>query len=51
MCNLLLFLDGEFIALFLDGEFITLFWLVNNYVSPFTSHGTLHEFGAEKPIS
>ncbi len=24
---------------------------VHNCVAPFTSHGTVHEFGAEKPIS
>jgi hypothetical protein len=30
---------------------ITLFLEVHNYVAPFTSHGKLHEFGAEKPIS
>jgi hypothetical protein len=24
---------------------------VHNFVAPFTSHGKLHEFGAEKPIS
>jgi hypothetical protein len=27
------------------------FWEVHNCVVPFTSHGKLHEFGAEKPIS
>jgi hypothetical protein len=27
------------------------FFEVHNYVAPFTSHGKLHEFGAEKPIS
>jgi len=33
-------------------RFITLFLEVHkNCVAPFTSHGTLHEFGAEKPIS
>jgi hypothetical protein len=33
-------------------QFITLFFLeVDNCVAPFTRHGTLHEFGAEKPIS
>jgi len=32
-------------------QFITLFFLeVHNYVAPFTSHGKLHEFGAEKLI-
>jgi hypothetical protein len=24
---------------------------VHNCVAPFTSHGKMHEFGAEKPIS
>jgi hypothetical protein len=33
-------------------QFITLFFLeVHNCVAPFTSHGKLQEFGAEKPIS
>jgi hypothetical protein len=32
-------------------QFITLFWEVDNCVAPFTSHGKVHEFGAEKPIS
>jgi hypothetical protein len=33
-------------------QFITLFLLeVYNCVAPFTSHGKLHEFGAQKPIS
>jgi hypothetical protein len=33
-------------------QFITLFFLeVHNFVAPFTSHGKLHEFSAEKPIS
>jgi hypothetical protein len=31
-------------------QFITLFfWSLHNCVAPFTSHGKLHEFGAEKP--
>jgi hypothetical protein len=30
--------------------YYTLFLEVHNYVAPFTSHGKLHEFGAEKPI-
>jgi len=32
-------------------QFITLFLEVHNCVASFTSHGKLHEFGAEKPIS
>jgi hypothetical protein len=33
-------------------QFITLFFGgTHNCVAPFTSHGKLHKFGAEKPIS
>jgi len=32
-------------------QFITSFLEVYNSVAPFTSHGKLHEFGAEKQIS
>jgi hypothetical protein len=32
-------------------QFITRFVEVHNCVATFTSHGKLHEFGAEKPIS
>jgi hypothetical protein len=34
-------------------QFITLYFIleVHKCVAPFTSHGKLHEFGAEKPIS
>jgi hypothetical protein len=28
-----------------------IYYTVHNCVAPFTSHGKLHEFGAEKPIS
>jgi hypothetical protein len=32
-------------------QFITLFFKVHNCVAPITSHGKLHEFGAEKSIA
>jgi hypothetical protein len=32
-------------------QFITLFLGGHNCVAPFTSHGKLHKFGAEKPNS
>jgi len=32
-------------------QFIPLFWEVHNFVAPFTCHGKVHEFGAEKPMS
>jgi hypothetical protein len=32
-------------------QFITLFFGGAQRVARFTSHGTVHEFGAEKPIS
>jgi hypothetical protein len=32
-------------------QFITLFFGGAQLVAPFSSHGNLHEFGAEKPIS
>jgi hypothetical protein len=32
-------------------QFITLLLEAHNCVATFTSHGKVHEFGAEKPIS